>query len=375
MRSFAIIAISIVLIGSAKAAVPNATDTPSRTGQYPVWDQVPRTDDPQIVEWLKSVDLSQAPNIPLSKDGTCPKSFDPNICWWTCNGCTRPDDVVVCRKAKTWGLTYDDGPTRYTKYLLEHLNKKALTATFFIVGSRAAESPLVVAEEARLGHQLAVHTWSHHALTSLTNEQIAAELLWTSKAIFDASGLYPAYFRPPYGDIDDRVRYVAKAVGMTPVIWTSGYDTEDWQIGSNPKYTEKSIITTFTSWIPKILALKTGFITLEHDLSGSSVITATKLLPIAIAKGIKPMSVAKCVNGTPYRKSLLVHTGNSTVPSIASSTSFPSATASVNSTQSSGGPTVIPISTPTANSATRNALASGSSIALVVLAVVSYSLL
>lgn len=88
--------------------------------------------------------------------------------------------------------------------------------------------------------------WSHHALTTLTNEQIVAEIKWTEKAILDATGLRVRYMRPPYGDVDNRVRFVLKKLGYTVVDWGGDtFDSNDWkskcfsfylpstQIGSN----------------------------------------------------------------------------------------------------------------------------------------------
>lgn len=48
-----------------------------------------------------------------------------------------------------------------------------------------------------------------------------AELGWARKAIKDVLGVTPTLMRPPYGDIDDRVRAISLAMGMVPVIWTS----------------------------------------------------------------------------------------------------------------------------------------------------------
>lgn len=79
----------------------------------------------------------------------------------------------------------------------------------------------MVQTEYMTGHQLAVHTWSHPSLTTLTNEQIVAELGWTKKVIKDVTGVTPNTWRPPYGDIDDRVRAIAAQMGLTPIIWTS----------------------------------------------------------------------------------------------------------------------------------------------------------
>lgn len=85
------------------------------------------------------------------------------------------------------------------------------------------------------GHQLSVHTWSHPALTTLTNEEIVVELGWTREVIKAITGVSPNTMRPPYGDIDDRVRAICQQMDLTPIIWTanpdgSTYDTEDWQI-------------------------------------------------------------------------------------------------------------------------------------------------
>lgn len=54
----------------------------------------------------------------------------------------------------------------------------------------------------------------------LTTEQIVAELGYTRKAIKDVLGVTPILMRPPYGDIDDRVRAICLAMGLIPVIWT-----------------------------------------------------------------------------------------------------------------------------------------------------------
>ena len=55
---------------------------------------------------------------------------------------------------------------------------------------------------------------------NLTNEQIVAELGWTQKIIKDIIGVSPSTFRAPYGDLDDRVRAVAAAMGLTPIQWS-----------------------------------------------------------------------------------------------------------------------------------------------------------
>jgi peptidoglycan/xylan/chitin deacetylase (PgdA/CDA1 family) len=50
-------------------------------------------------------------------------------------------------------------------------------------------------------------------LTTLTNEQIIAELGWSKKAIKDVLGVTPNMMRPPFGDIE-YVRDFALSVSL-----------------------------------------------------------------------------------------------------------------------------------------------------------------
>jgi peptidoglycan/xylan/chitin deacetylase (PgdA/CDA1 family) len=85
----------------------------------------------------------------------------------------------------------DDGPSPYTPRLLNLLNEQNLKSTFFIVGSRAISRPEMVQTEYMMGHQLSIHTWAHSSLTTLTNEEVVAELGWTKKIIHDITGVTP----------------------------------------------------------------------------------------------------------------------------------------------------------------------------------------
>lgn len=97
----------------------------------------------------------------------------------------------------------DDGPTvdpngMYgTAQLLAKLASANIKSTLFIVGSNAIQNPNLIISAFNAGHQLALHTWTHHPLTSLTNEQIVAELKYNEAIIYSATGKVPIYFRPP----------------------------------------------------------------------------------------------------------------------------------------------------------------------------------
>ncbi|KAL1920303.1 uncharacterized protein VTP21DRAFT_1449 [Calcarisporiella thermophila] len=270
---------------------------------YPVPDKVPPTDSPEVKEWLKLVDFSKVPNIPLSSQGQCPATPDPNSCWWTCQKCTRPDDIVTCPNKGQWGLTYDDGPSVNSVPLLDYLKQQNIKATMFVVGSRVIYNGDLLRREYQEGHHIAVHTWSHSPMTSLTNEQIVAEIKWTEKAIKDAIGVTPVYFRPPYGDYDDRVRAIVRQLGYKTVIWTEGFDTQDWQLVSK-QITPEQALNNFRQWIPRFQQMASGFIVLEHDLYKESVEVAVNgILPLARQSQINMMTIPQCLgDNAPYRE-------------------------------------------------------------------------
>ncbi|KAF9971807.1 chitin deacetylase, partial [Modicella reniformis] len=276
-----------------------------------------------VQKWLKEIDFSGAPNINPNQGEppNCPSKIDASVCYWTCQGCAA-DDVVTCPSSNVWGLTFDDGPTDATPRLLEFLLQQNVKATFFLIGGNVIQYPEVVRTEITHGHHLASHTWSHHALTTLSNEQIVAEMKWTEKAIEDATGYRVKYIRPPYGDIDNRVRFVLKKLGYIVVDWTSdAFDTNDWKIPLK-QATTSSVIIKFKQSVDNYnnntkttttrTNLRKGFISLEHDLSTDTVTVAKSIIPYAVSHSLIIQSVATCLrDDKPYSAINGLRTNNS----------------------------------------------------------------
>lgn len=287
--------------------LPNPSPNPA---EYPALDVSP---DPSLAlsqQFLASVDQSKIPNIAIT-NGTCTGTPGANAAannWWTCGGHTVASDVTVCPDKNTWGLSYDDGPSPYTPQLLDYLEQNNLKSTFFIVGSRAISRPALLRYEYMTGHQLSVHTWSHPALTTQTNEQIILELAWTKYVIQQITGVTPLTMRPPYGDIDDRVREICRQLNLTPIIWTrdgddtnGNYDTNDWRIAAG-QVSAASVVSNFSNILDRASNLNTGYIVLEHDLYKQSVELAVDVvLPMALAHSPKQTlePIVQCLNLQP----------------------------------------------------------------------------
>jgi peptidoglycan/xylan/chitin deacetylase (PgdA/CDA1 family) len=72
---------------------------------------------------------------------------------------------------------------------------------------------------------IAVHTWTHPWMTTLSNADVVAQLGWTIQVIYNSTGgRLPRYWRPPYGDTDVRVTAIAEVVfGLQTVVWNHEY--------------------------------------------------------------------------------------------------------------------------------------------------------
>lgn len=58
-------------------------------------------------------------------------------------------------------------------------------------------------------------------MTTLSNLELVGQLGWTMQIIHDSTGgRLPRYWRPPFGDIDNRVRAIAQELfGLTAILW------------------------------------------------------------------------------------------------------------------------------------------------------------
>ena len=124
---------------------------------------------------------------------------------------------------------------------------------------------------------IGVHSWTHPYLATFTNGEVVAEIGWALQIIRDsAGGRVPRYWRPPYGDADNRVRAITPGVfGLTSLIWNR--DTTDWSLAINGTTLEK-IQDLFKEWLagPR----SPGLIILEHEIEGPDVTAFINALPL-----------------------------------------------------------------------------------------------
>ena len=131
-------------------------------------------------------------------------------------------------------LTYDDGPNDPdTLRLMEVLDRHDVKATFFVLGKFVRQKPKIVRALASAGHAIGNHSWDHPCLIFASNSELRRQVQQTQSAIFDACGVTPTLFRPPFGGRRPGTLSHVRVLGLEPVMWN--VTCYDWKPTSAAK--------------------------------------------------------------------------------------------------------------------------------------------
>lgn len=162
-------------------------------------------------------------------------------------------------------LTFDDGPSEYTKLLIDGLKERNVNVTFFVLGKKISKYPQYLKEAYKNGNEIGIHGYSHKLFTRLKNEKILDEIDITNKEIYNLTGQIPSLIRVPYGSLSSRVKKVLNSVNLQSILWT--IDSKDWKYLNSQK--------DYNYVLKKI---KGNDIILMHDTYKPSVLAALNLI-------------------------------------------------------------------------------------------------
>ncbi|KAL0141346.1 hypothetical protein V8B55DRAFT_1488520 [Mucor lusitanicus] len=308
--------------------------------QWPtIWDIATSNNMNTSSEFMNvynSIDWTKAPTAPVRKltaagglDLTGYDTANDPDCWWSASQCVKPKaagvnaDISACPEPETWGLTFDDGPNCSHNAFYDYLETNKQRASMFYIGSNVLNWPYGALRGLKDGHHLCGHTWSHKMMTTLTNQEVLAELYYTAKAIKYVTGVTPLHWRPALGDLDDRVRWIATQLNMTAILWN--LDTDDWAAGSTPGITADTVNQRYKDFIQmgaNGTFKDSGNIVLSHEINNMTMDFFVNHYP-DIKKNYKHVvDVATCMNiAHPYLEQVI------TFPSFDASTKSNASTA------------------------------------------------
>lgn len=177
-------------------------------------------------------------------------------------------------------ITYDDGPAKYTDSILDCLEKYNARATFFVQGNSVSKYPQAVKRAVSIGCEIGNHTKNHANLSKLSASEIYAQLSDTNNAVYDACGIYPKLFRPPYGAYNNTVLEAAK---MPAIMWS--VDTLDWKTRNAGKTLESVQKST-----------RDGSIILMHDIHAPTADAAESVIKCLLKQGYQLVTVSELLD-------------------------------------------------------------------------------
>ncbi|KAJ8688945.1 hypothetical protein PTI98_013015 [Pleurotus ostreatus] len=273
----------------------------------PIWEKATIVDGDKDAQATFSALKGKIPNISIKGGGasnisealkTYPDS-DPD-CWWSFNQCTDakypgvPDDISFVPEPKTLGYGFDDGPNCAHNTFYDYLASQKQLATMYFVGSNVIDWPREARRAVSDGHEICLHGWSHKYMTTLSNEEAFAELYYGVLAVcYHTSviltgnfsfqfitGVTPTCWRPPFGDTDDRIRFIAQSLDLVTILWQ--YDTFDWKGGQGDAQDDAEVNKNYAD----IVSLaengafdSVGAIVLMHELSTFTMSKAVEYYP------------------------------------------------------------------------------------------------
>jgi len=125
------------------------------------------------------------------------------------------------RAGRRVALTFDDGPDpAWTPRVLQILGAYGVSATFFLVGRRAAREPATVRAIAGAGHEVGSHGWSHTSLWLCGPRRTEHEIARTKNLLGYLAGAPPVLFRPPWGMVNAAMFAALRRHGQRCVFWS-----------------------------------------------------------------------------------------------------------------------------------------------------------
>jgi peptidoglycan/xylan/chitin deacetylase (PgdA/CDA1 family) len=105
--------------------------------------------------------------------------------------------------------------------ILATLRERNIHLTFFLTGRWIEQNPELARQIVADGHEIANHSLSHADFTTLSKEQMIAELAATERLMLETTGTSTRpFFRPPYGAYNNDVLLTVIEQGYLPIYWT-----------------------------------------------------------------------------------------------------------------------------------------------------------
>jgi peptidoglycan/xylan/chitin deacetylase (PgdA/CDA1 family) len=174
-------------------------------------------------------------------------------------------------------LTFDDGPSKYTKPIIDLLKQYNSNATFFVLGNKVKIYKETIIESINLGNEIGNHSYNHKWLSRLKVEELKEQINKTQNILKEEVNYTPILLRPTYGSVNKKIR---NNTNLEIVLWN--VDTLDWKIKSSKKIVERALSQ-----------IKDRSIILMHDTHERTYEALKIMIPKLIDEGYQFVTISE----------------------------------------------------------------------------------
>jgi len=195
-----------------------------------------------------------------------------------------PRPQTVWPQEKTIYLSFDDGPSPYTKQLLDVLDRYGVKATFFVTDSGYGE---MMKQIVKRGHSIGIHTVSHNYGEIYSSpEAYFTDLHRMQDIIYENTGVRTTLLRFPGGSSNTVSRSTCEGLMsiLSEAVQNAGFQYFDWNVDSDDAGGARKAETVFRNVVDGVK--QTGIsLVLQHDIHGYSVDAVEDILAWGLENG------------------------------------------------------------------------------------------
>ena len=197
----------------------------------------------------------------------------------------RPETVIP--QGRIIYLTFDDGPSPYTRKLLEILERNEVKATFFVCDT---EHIHLLPEIAAQGHAIGVHSETHnYGKIYASVDAYFDDMLWMRKRIYETTGLETDLVRFPGGSSNTVSKFNPGIMTiLTQAVEDCGYTYFDWNVDSDDAgkaATADEVFDNVTKGIQWAMKEYGYALVLQHDTQEFSIDAVERIIQWGLANG------------------------------------------------------------------------------------------
>ena len=129
-------------------------------------------------------------------------------------------------------ITFDDGPSKYTKDIVDILKSNHAGGTFFFIAQNVKKFPEMVQYVNTNGYSIGNHSMHHPDLTELTYQEQQLEITENNQLIEKLISKPVTLFRPPYEAKNQSTINLVQEDHLNMILWDR--DPKDWKV-KDPK--------------------------------------------------------------------------------------------------------------------------------------------